>query len=48
MEILKIFCPAIIDRIDFENTQRLLNKNARKPSAENSGGYIFQGLLKCC
>lgn len=41
------FCPAIIDRIDFENTQRLLNKNARKPSAENSGGYIFQGLLKC-
>lgn len=41
------FCPAIIDKIDFENTQKLLNKNARKPSAENSGGYIFQGLLKC-
>ena len=41
------FCPAIISKIDFENTQRLLNKNARKPSAENSGGYIFQGLLKC-
>ncbi len=41
------FCPAIIDKVDFENTQRLLNKNARKPSAENSGGYIFQGLLKC-
>lgn len=41
------FCPAIINKIDFENTQRLLNKNARKPSAENSGGYIFQGLLKC-
>ena len=41
------FCSAIIDKIDFENTQKLLNKNARKPSAENSGGYIFQGLLKC-
>lgn len=41
------FCPAIINKIDFENTQRLLNKNARKPSAENSGGYIFQGMLKC-
>ena len=41
------FCPAIINKIDFENTQRLLSKNARKPSAENSGGYIFQGLLKC-
>ena len=41
------FCPAIIDKVTFENTQRLLNKNARKPSSENSGGYIFQGLLKC-
>lgn len=41
------FCPAIIDKIEFENTQKLLNKNARKPSSENSGGYIFQGLLKC-
>ena len=41
------FCPAIINKIDFENTQRLLSKNARKPSAENSGGYIFQGILKC-
>ena len=41
------FCPAIINKIDFENTQRLLGKNARKPSAENSGGYIFQGMLKC-
>lgn len=41
------FCPAIINKIDFENTQRLLDKNARKPSAENSGGYIFQGMLKC-
>lgn len=41
------FCPAIINKIDFENTQRLLSKNARKPSAENSGGYIFQGMLRC-
>lgn len=41
------FCPAIINKLDFENTQRLLSKNARKPSAENSGGYIFQGMLKC-
>lgn len=41
------FCPAIINKIDFENTQRYLKKNARKPSAKNSGGYIFQGLLKC-
>lgn len=41
------FCPVLIDKVDFENTQRLLNKNARKPSSENSGGYIFQGLLKC-
>lgn len=41
------FCPAIIDRVEFDNTQRLLSKNARKPSFENSGGYIFQGLLKC-
>lgn len=41
------FCPAIIDRTAFENTQRLLKKNARKKSANNSGGYIFQGLLRC-
>lgn len=41
------FCPSIINKLDFENTQRLLSKNARKPSAENSGGYIFQGMLKC-
>ena len=41
------FCPAIINKADFENTQRYLKKNARKPSAQNSGGYIFQGLLKC-
>lgn len=41
------FCPAIIDNDTFENTQKLLKKNARKKSANNSGGYIFQGLLKC-
>lgn len=41
------FCPAIIGKAEFENTQRLLSKNARKSSAQNSGGYIFQGLLKC-
>jgi len=44
---VKNFCPAIIDNVTFENTQRLIKKNARKPSANNSGGYIFQGLLKC-
>lgn len=41
------FCPALIDKTVFENTQRLLEKNARKQSENNSGGYIFQGLLKC-
>ncbi|MCI8760960.1 MAG: recombinase family protein [Clostridia bacterium] len=41
------FCPSIIDKTTFENTQRLLKKNARKKSNNNSGGYIFQGLLKC-
>ena len=41
------FCPSIIDNITFENTQRLLRKNARKQSSKNSGGYIFQGLLRC-
>jgi len=41
------FCPAIIDKITFENTQRLLKKNARKKNVNNSDGYIFQGLLKC-
>ena len=41
------FCPAIINKFDFENTQKLLNKNARKPSSKNSEGYIFQGMLKC-
>lgn len=44
---IKEFCPAIIDINTFENTQRLLKKNARKKSTNNSGGYIFQGLLKC-
>lgn len=41
------FCPAIIDDSTFENTQKLLRKNARKPSNSNADGYIFQGLLKC-
>lgn len=44
---IKDFCPPVIDNVTFENTQRLLKKNARKPSAENSGGYIFQGMIKC-
>lgn len=44
---IKDFCPPIIDDVTFENTQRLLKKNARKPSAENSGGYIFQGMIRC-
>ena len=44
---IKDFCPSIIDNITFENTQKLLKKNARKPSATNSEGYIFQGLLRC-
>lgn len=41
------FCPAIIDKKTFEYTQTLLRKNARKPSNTNSGGYIFQGMLRC-
>ena len=41
------FCPNIIDKELFENTQKLLKKNARKKSASNADGYIFQGLLKC-
>lgn len=41
------FCSPIIDKTTFENTQRLLKKNARKKSANNVDGYIFQGLLKC-
>lgn len=41
------FCPSIIDNTTFENTQRLLQKNARKKSANNSDGYLFQGMLKC-
>ena len=41
------FCPAIIDKETFDFTQQILKKNARKPNACNSGGYIFQGLLRC-
>ncbi len=41
------FCPAIIDNTSFEQVQILLEKNARKPSSQNTGGYIFQGLLRC-
>lgn len=41
------FCPAIVNKNIFENTQRLLKKNARKKSETNSGGYIFQSILKC-
>lgn len=41
------FCPSLIDTTTFENTQRLLQKNARKKSANNSDGYLFQGILKC-
>lgn len=41
------FCSPIIDNITFENTQRLLKKNARKKTANNSEGYLFQGMLKC-
>lgn len=44
---IKDFCPSIIDTITFENTKRLLQKNARKKSANNSDGYLFQGMLKC-
>lgn len=44
---IKEFCPSIIDDTTFENTQRLLKKNARKKSSNNSDGYMFQGLLKC-
>jgi DNA invertase Pin-like site-specific DNA recombinase len=41
------FCPALIDKTTFNSVQELLQKNARKPNANNSGGYIFQGMLKC-
>lgn len=44
---IKDFCPAIIDFDTFEEVQKIIEKNARKQTAENSGGYIFQGLLKC-
>lgn len=41
------FCPSIIDNKTFENTQRLLQKNARKRNSNNTEGYLFQGMLKC-
>lgn len=41
------FCPKIIEKETFLDIQKLLKKNARKKSASNSGGYIFQGLLRC-
>ena len=41
------FCPAIIDNMTFQNTQRLLKKNARKKTGNNSEGYLFQRMLKC-
>ena len=41
------YCPQIIDTTTFENTQKLLKKNARKQSGINMGGFIFQGLLRC-
>jgi len=41
------FCPSIIDNVTFENTQRILQKNARKKSYNNSDGYLFQRMLKC-
>ena len=44
---IKDFCPAIIDEKTFENTQRLLSKNARKANAKNTEGYLFQGMLRC-
>ncbi len=44
---IKDYCPAIIDKDKFFTTQKLMNKNQRKPTCENSGGYIFQKLLKC-
>ena len=43
---IKDFCPSIIDVATFNNTQNLLHKNARKHNFE-SGGYIFQGMLRC-
>lgn len=41
------FCPALIEPASFQSTQKMLQKNARKQSNANSGGYIFQGMLKC-
>ncbi len=41
------FCSPLINKDIFENAQRLLKKNARKKNENNSGGYIFQGMLNC-
>ena len=41
------FCPALIDKKLFETTQKLLQKNSRKPTSSNSEGFLFQGMLKC-
>lgn len=41
------FCPPIIDKIEFDSIQKILDKNARKPTSTNPGGYIFQGMLRC-
>lgn len=41
------FCPAIIDFDTFNNTQKLIEKNARKPVGKNTEGYLFQGMLEC-
>lgn len=44
---VKDYCPAIIDKDKFYTTQKLMNKNQRKPTHENAGGYLFQKLLRC-
>lgn len=44
---IKDFCPAILDVDIFNSIQSIIQRNARKPSANNSGGYLFQGMLKC-
>ncbi len=44
---IKDFCPSILDIKTFETVQTIIQKNARKPSTNNSGGYLFQGMLKC-
>lgn len=44
---IKDFCPSVLDIRTFEAVQTIIQKNARKPSTNNSGGYLFQGMLKC-